>query len=154
MKNYKITLKSFIKFLIQELAARVEDAFRQRDEAGEAAAAAERRANLIASELEEIRAALEQAERARKAAENDLHDAADRIGELSSQNATLAAQKRKLEGDAVSIQADLDEAIVELKNSEESLKKASSDAARLAEELRHEQVRSNLFNYYIIIKLK
>ncbi len=83
-----------------------------------------------------------------------MHDAADRIGELSSQNATLAAQKRKLEGDAVSIQADLDEAIVELKNSEERLKKASSDAARLAEELRHEQVRSNLFNYYIIIKLK
>jgi myosin heavy chain 6/7 len=83
-----------------------------------------------------------------------LHDAADRIGELSSQNATLAAQKRKLEGDAVSIQADLDEAIVELKNSEERLKKASSDAARLAEELRHEQVRSNLLNYYIIIKFK
>ncbi len=83
-----------------------------------------------------------------------MHDAADRIGELSSQNATLAAQKRKLEGDAVSIQADLDEAIVELKNSEERLKKASSDAARLAEELRHEQVRSNLLNYYIIIKFK
>ena len=37
----------------------------------------------------------------------------------------------------------MDEAIHELKNSEEKLKKASSDAARLAEELRQEQVRNN-----------
>jgi hypothetical protein len=91
--------------------------------------------------LDEIRAALEQAERARKAAELDLHDAADRISELSTYNANLGAQKRKLESDAVSMQADLDEAIVELKSSEERVKKASSDAARLAEELRQEQVR-------------
>jgi hypothetical protein len=34
----------------------------------------------------------------------------------------------------------LDEAVSELKNSEERAKKASADAARLAEELRHEQV--------------
>ena len=96
---------------------------------------------MIAGELDEIRAALEQAERARKAAENDLHDAADRISELSTHNANLGAQKRKMESDMASMQADLDEAIVELKSSEERVKKASSDAARLAEELRQEQVR-------------
>jgi hypothetical protein len=59
---------------------------------------------------------------------------------LSTSNANLAAQKRKLESDATAIQADLDEAVSELKNSEERAKKASADAARLAEELRHEQV--------------
>ena len=52
----------------------------------------------------------------------------------------MAAQKRKLEGDLAALQADLDEAIAELKNSEERVKKASADAARLAEELRAEQV--------------
>ncbi|CAF1017374.1 unnamed protein product, partial [Brachionus calyciflorus] len=46
---------------------------------------------------------------------------------------------RKLESDFAALQADLDEAIAELKNSEERLKKATIDAARLAEELRQEQ---------------
>ena len=35
----------------------------------------------------------------------------------------------------------MDEAVSELKNSEERAKKASADAARLADELRHEQVK-------------
>jgi chromosome segregation ATPase len=100
---------------------------------------------LIAGELDEIRAALEQADRARKAAENDLHDAADRISELSLSNANMGAQKRKLESDIAAMQSDLDEAIAELKNSEERVKKASADAARLAEELRQEQV-ANVYN--------
>jgi chromosome segregation ATPase len=37
------------------------------------------------------------------------------------------------------MQADLDEAVSELKNSEERAKKATSDASRLVEELRAEQ---------------
>ena len=53
----------------------------------------------------------------------------------------MGAQKRKLESDIAAMQSDLDEAIAELKNSEERVKKASADAARLAEELRQEQVR-------------
>ena len=100
-----------------------------------------------------MRAALEQAERARKAAENDLHDAADRISELSLHNANMGAQKRKLESDIASMQADLDEAIAELKNSEERVKKASADASRLAEELRQEQVNTQkycLFFFYFL----
>ena len=53
----------------------------------------------------------------------------------------MGAQKRKLESDIAAMQSDLDEAIAELKNSEERVKKASADASRLAEELRQEQVR-------------
>ncbi|RNA40218.1 myosin heavy chain, partial [Brachionus plicatilis] len=124
------------------MQAQIEDEQRQRDEAREAAAQAERRANILASELDEIRVALEQAERARKAAENELHEAADRISELGAANSSLGAQKRKLESDIATMQADLDEAIAELKNSEERVKKASADAARLAEELRLEQEHS------------
>ncbi|UJR08396.1 hypothetical protein I4U23_012667 [Adineta vaga] len=124
---------------ITELQAQVEEEQRQRDEAREIAMAAERRANVITGELEELRTALEQAERARKAAENELHDAADRISDVSTQNANLSSQKRQLESTIAAMQADLDEAVSELKNSEERSKKASTDASRLVEELRQEQ---------------
>ena len=128
---------------------------RQRDEAREVAAAAERQANLIVGEMEELRTALEQAERARKAAESELHDLADRISDSSTQNANLSSQKRQLESNVAAMQADLDEAVRELKNSEERLKKTSeldrlasfpsdrfrlgTDTVHLAEELRQEQ---------------
>ncbi|CAF1172361.1 unnamed protein product [Adineta ricciae] len=124
---------------VAEFSTQIEEEQRQRDEAREAAMAAERRANLIIGEVEELRTALEQAERARKAAENELNEAADRISELSTQNANISSQRRQLESTVAAMQADLDEAVAELKNSEERSKKAAADAARLAEELRQEQ---------------
>merc|ERR1719250_382803 len=51
----------------------------------------------------------------------------------------LAGAKRKLEQDLQAMQADMDDAITELKNTEEKAKKAAGDAANLAEELRREQ---------------
>ena len=109
---------------VSEFTAQIEEEQRQRDEAREAAAAAERRANLIVGEIEELRTALDQAERARRAAETELNEAADRISDLSTQNATLSSQKRQLESSIVAMQSDLDEAVAELKNSEERSKKA------------------------------
>ena len=50
------------------------------------------------------RAALEAAERARKASEGELHEVNDRVSELSTQNATLAAHKRKLDTDVQAMQ--------------------------------------------------
>ncbi|CAF1172820.1 unnamed protein product [Didymodactylos carnosus] len=133
--------KSVKKFQqsIADLEVQVEEEERQRNEAREAAAIAERRANLITGELEELRTAAEQAERARRVAENELHEAADRISELSIQNVNLSSQRRQLESTVVAMQADLDEAVAELKNSEEQSKKVGADAARLADELRQEQ---------------
>ncbi|CAF1208717.1 unnamed protein product [Adineta steineri] len=124
---------------VTQLTVQIEEEQRQRDEAREAAHVAERRANHIAGELEELRTNLDQAERARRAAETELNEAADRISDLSTQNATLSSQKRQLESSIVAMQADLDEAVAELKNSEEQSKKAGADCARLAEELRSEQ---------------
>ncbi|CAF4199714.1 unnamed protein product [Rotaria sp. Silwood2] len=132
------TLKR-LQVTVTELQTQIEDEQRQRDEAREAAAAAERRANVLISELEELRTALEQAERARKAAESELHDAADRISDVSTQNANLSSQRRQLESTIAAMQADLDEAVNELKASEERAKKATGDASRLIEELRQEQ---------------
>jgi predicted nucleic acid-binding Zn-ribbon protein len=111
---------------VTEFTAQIEEEQRQRDEAREAAAVAERRANMIVGELEELRTALEQAERARKAAENELNEAADRISEVSTQNANLSSQRRQLESAVAAMQADLDEAVAELKNSEERSRKAGT----------------------------
>merc|ERR1712121_578814 len=58
-------------------------------------------------------------DRARKAAEGELHDAAGRIQELTGANAMLAGAKRKLEQDLQAMQTDMDDAITELKNTEE-----------------------------------
>jgi len=127
---------------ITELESTVEDERRKFVEQREAVSNAERRANSLLAELEEMRASVEQAERARKIAENDLHDAADHISEVTTSNANLTAQKRKVENDLAAMQVDLDEALGELKFSEDRVRKATSDSARLAEELRQEQEHS------------
>jgi len=62
--------------------------------------------------------------------------------QLSSENQGLANSKRKLETELQALHHDLDETLNELKASEENAKKAMSDAARLAEELRQEQEHS------------
>ena len=51
-----------------------------------------------------FRAALEAAERARKASEGELHEVNDRVSELSTANATLSAHKRKLDTDVQAMQ--------------------------------------------------
>ena len=109
---------------LADLQTQVEHERQQRDEAREVAAAAERRVNLITSEIDELRTTLEQAEHARKTTENELHDTVDRISDLSTQNATLSSQKRQLESTVSALQIDLDEAVNELKSSEERAKKA------------------------------
>ncbi|CAF4091056.1 unnamed protein product [Rotaria sordida] len=121
---------------ITELQTQIEEEQRQRDKAREPAAVAERRANLINGELEELPTALKQAERAHKAAENELHDAVDRISETNTQNANLFSQRRQLESTIAAMQADLDEAVSELKNNEEHAKKAKQDHALQVERLR------------------
>lgn len=82
----------------------VQDAMRERDDARESVMAADRRTQVLAGEIEELRTQLEAAERGRKAAEGELHEAADRVSELSASNATTNAAKRKLESDVQAMQ--------------------------------------------------
>jgi len=139
-----VKLNQKLNVTIQEQAAQIEEEQRAYADAKEQANAAERRCVTLVGECDEVRAALEQSDRNRLLLENELHDAAERLGELSAGNANLVAQKRKLEGDLLAMQMDLDEALSELRTSEERIKKATSDAARLAEELRQEQEHSHL----------
>merc|ERR1712002_327813 len=127
---------------LRELQQHIEEEQRAVAEARDAYGASERRANVLAGEIEELRTQLEAAERARKSAEGELHEASDRIAELSGSNASLAAAKRKLEMDVQAMQTDLEDQGNELRAADEQSKKAMGDAARLAEELRSEQEHS------------
>ena len=65
-----------------------------------------------------------------------------RVSELSTTTSSLQTQKRKLEQEIQAMHSDLEDQVNELKGSEEHAKKAMADAARLAEELRQEQVKT------------
>lgn len=69
----------------QELQAQLEEEVRSHEEHREELAAMERRCVLLASEGEETHAALENAERARKALETELQDACEKYSDLSNQ---------------------------------------------------------------------
>merc|ERR1712158_55146 len=102
-----------------------------RQEAREAFANAERRSNVLAGEIEELRASLDAAERARKCAEGELHEAADRVSELSTTTTSLNAIKRKLEADVGAMQTDLEDQAAELRIADENSKKAMADASSM-----------------------
>ncbi|XP_032833287.1 myosin-7-like [Petromyzon marinus] len=124
---------------LKEAQLQLDDALRLGDEYKEQAAMAERRSTLMLAEVEELRSALEQTERARKLAEQELIDASERVQLLHSQNTSLINQKKKLEGDMGTLQNEVEEAVQECRNAEEKAKKAITDAAMMAEELKKEQ---------------
>lgn len=138
------SLKSIKKLSLEldEMASQLEDEQRQRDEAQETTLEIERRNGILMGECVELRGQLESCEKARKAGEMDLHDAAERISELSATSAHLGTTKRKLEADNATLQAELEESLVELKTNEERMRKSADDANRLSEELRLEQEHS------------
>ena len=80
-----------------------------------------------------------QADRAKKAAEAERADAADRAAELSGQVSSLTSAKRKLEADLSAMQADLEESAAESRAADDKFKAAVADASRMADELRQEQ---------------
>jgi len=89
---------------IAELNSAVETETRNHEEAKEQHLSAERRAIILAGELEEMKTQLESADRARKAADGELHEASDRVQDLSSTVASVSAHKRKLENDIKAMQ--------------------------------------------------
>ncbi|KAK5856139.1 hypothetical protein PBY51_007757 [Eleginops maclovinus] len=117
----------------------LDDAIRGQEDMREQVAMVERRNGLMLAEIEELRAALEQTERGRKIAEQELVDASERVGLLHSQNISLMNTKKKLESDFVQIQGEVDDSLQESRNAEEKAKKAITDAAMMAEELKKEQ---------------
>merc|ERR1712227_741019 len=116
-----------------------DDLQRATEDSREQAAVAERRVTLMATEIDELRSGLEQAERSRKQAENDLMEANERSTMLHTQNTAFINQKRKIESELTAVKNEVEESINEARNGEEAAKKALTTAALLAEDLKKEQ---------------
>ncbi|KAM6319736.1 myosin-15 [Podargus strigoides] len=124
---------------IKELQVQLDDLGHVNEDLKEQLAVSDRRNNLLQSELDELRALLDQTERARKLAEHELLEATERVNLLHTQNTSLINQKKKLESDISQMQNEVEESIQECRNAEEKAKKAITDAAMMAEELKKEQ---------------
>ncbi|NXK74406.1 MYH7 protein, partial [Amazona guildingii] len=138
------TLQGYLK----DTQLQLDDVGRINEDLKENMAMVERRNNLLQAELEEVRAVVEQTERTRKLAEQELIEATERVQLLHSQNTSLINQKKKMEGDISQLQTEVEEAIQECRNAEEKAKKAITDVSRaplvhrhamMAEELKKEQ---------------
>nr|ARR75657.1 slow skeletal muscle myosin heavy chain [Micropterus salmoides] len=128
---------------LKDCQIQLDESVRANDDLKENIAIVERRNNLLQAEVEELRSALEQTERGRKLAEQELLDVSERVQLLHSQNTGLINQKKKLEVDASQLQTEVEEAVQECRNAEEKAKKAITDAAMMAEELKKEQDTSS-----------
>merc|ERR1711887_137533 len=136
-KNVKV-LQSQLKDNI----AKFDEAERRAEDTCEQMAVIERRSNLLTGEIEELRNAVEQAERGRKLAETELNESNERSNLLHTQNTALINQKRKLEAELQQVQGEVEESVSECRNAEEKAKKSITDAAMMAEELKKEQDQS------------
>ncbi|XP_041834755.1 myosin, heavy chain 7B, cardiac muscle, beta a isoform X2 [Melanotaenia boesemani] len=123
---------------IKDVHLELDETLHRNEELKEQMVVTERRNNLLNAEVEEHRALLEQNDRARKLAEHELLEATERVNLLHSQNTGLINQKKKLEGDLSMLSNEVDDAVQECRNAEEKAKKAITDAAMMAEELKKE----------------
>ncbi|XP_038634312.1 myosin-4-like [Scyliorhinus canicula] len=124
---------------LKDTQLHLDDSLRSQEDLKEQLAMVERRSGLQQAEIEEIRAALEQTDRSRKIAEQELVDVTERVQLLHSQNTSLINTKKKLDADLNHLQTEMEETIQESRNAEEKAKKAITDAAMMAEELKKEQ---------------
>merc|ERR1712150_283153 len=130
---------------IRDFQCKLEDEQRAKEISRDQLIAAERRANTMQNAVEESRTLLEQADRTRRATEQELSDTNEQLSDLTCQNQAIAGAKRKLDSEAQTIHGDLDEMGNELGLSDDKAKKAMVDAARLADELRQEQELAQSF---------
>merc|ERR1711902_135067 len=116
----------------------------QRDKAREQLIQSERRAHAVRNELEETKTQLEHADRQRRTAEQELSDVMEQVADSTLMNQSLQSNKRKLDSEMQTMQADLEEMLTESGIAEEKAKKSMIDAARLADELRAEQENAQM----------
>ncbi|KAI5624220.1 myosin heavy chain 7-like, partial [Silurus asotus] len=124
---------------LKDCQIQLDDYIHANDDLKENNAIVERRNILLQAEIEELRNLLEQTERVRKLAEQELLDVSERVQLLHSQNTSLLNQKKKQEADINQLQSEVEESFQECRNADEKAKKAITDAAMMAEELKKEQ---------------
>ncbi|XP_068434011.1 myosin-8-like [Clinocottus analis] len=124
---------------LKDVQVHLDEALHCQEDFREQLAIAERRNTLMAAEGEELVAALEQSERSRKLAEQELLDVSERIQLLHAQNSSLLNTKKKTESDLAQLQSEMEDSAQEARNADEKAKKSIMDAAMMAEELKKEQ---------------
>merc|ERR1711915_679369 len=135
VKRYQVQLRDTIQAY--------EDESRQRQQVSEQVGISERKAAALSGEVEESRALLDSAERAKRQLDMEIADSRHACNEMQAINSREMASKRGLEGQLHTMQAEIDAMLQAAKNAEEKSKKAMVDAARLADELRAEQDHAN-----------
>merc|ERR1712061_110663 len=135
IKRYQGSLRDTIQAYVDES--------RSRQQITEAVGIAERKANALSGEVEESRALLDSADRAKRQLDADLADARNAVNEMQVINSKAMHEKRNVESMIHTLQAEIDDMLGQAKNSEEKSKRAMVDAARLADELRAEQDHAN-----------
>merc|ERR1712098_1005383 len=131
VKRYQTQLRETIQVF--------EDESRGKAQIIEAVGISERKAAALSGEVEESRALIDSADRAKRQIEAEIADARAAVNEIQSINARDMTAKRSLEGNIHTLSAEIDAMLGAAKNAEEKSKKAMVDAARLADELRAEQ---------------
>merc|ERR1712002_1157587 len=131
IKRYQAQLKETIQAY--------EDEARARSQIMEQVGISERKAAALSGELEESKALLDSADRAKRQLENEISDGRTAANNMQVINGRDMTAKRGLEGAIHTVQAEVDAMLQAAKNAEEKSKKAMVDAARLADELRAEQ---------------
>ena len=83
------------------------------------------------------------ADRARKNAENELHDATEHLSEVNVNIASMTSDRKRMEADIHAMQRDLDDAISSRRAAEERADKLALDLNRAQDQLRLEQDNYN-----------
>jgi chromosome segregation ATPase len=86
---------------------------------------------------------LEQVDRARRAAEQELQDSQESLSDLTAQNQSLVTAKRRVEAEMDALKQEVDDVSSEGRSSEDKAHRTMMDAAKLADELRMEQDHTN-----------
>jgi len=143
-KNYNEQQKNYRKLQAQykEIQDQMDQDALAHEELREQFSLNERKYTILHAEFEETRAALDTNERARKVAEAEVLDINDRLSALSAQNSSLAAAGRKSANDYAVAKSELDDAISAANAAEDKARKAISDASKMSEDLRAEQMHS------------
>merc|ERR1712200_5864 len=113
---------------LREAECGYEEASRARQEMNEKASLHERKAQALGAEMEEAIALLDSADRGKRQTEAELVEARVVVNDMSTINTKAAAEKRSLEGNVHTMQAEIDDMLHQAKGSEEKAKKAMVDA--------------------------
>uniref|UniRef100_A0A7E4VFX9 Myosin motor domain-containing protein n=1 Tax=Panagrellus redivivus TaxID=6233 RepID=A0A7E4VFX9_PANRE len=128
---------------IKEIQQTIGEEQRRRDEFREKYVTTDKKLASAKGEHDELVGLVDGLERVKKHLEVELNDLQIQNNELRADNAALHSAKSKLDGELALLRADYSEAANEVATAEDRSKRASFEAAKLAEELKNQQERSN-----------